>query len=549
MRDHQDREAWRWRPDRDNRRAQNLSKVVEIVADTAQRVAEAVGAGEATLVLGGDCTVGIGTVAGHLTSGERLGLVYFDTHADLNVPSSVREGALDWMGMAHMLGEEGAAPELVNVGTRTPLLEADQVILFAWGSEQARPFERSVIDRRNIEVISVDQVSAGPEQAALRARELLEDRCERLLVHFDVDVIDFTDVPLSENSGRNEGLAYDHALTALQTLMASPRFAGVTITELNPDHTEGAHVASSASSPPSAEALPAHQRSSTASSLSCSRSRDLRFAQKPLLVNIMVRRLVLASLLALLLPPSATAGGWWSSIDTDRSTVAAGQRVEAEADVLFSSVRAAREAQDDPFYVYALRGLDHSVVRRAMSEPYSGDWWSLGDASAVELGRVVLRISEANLGRARASFTLPELTPSTYALMFCDAGCAHPLADVVPTRDFTVVADPATAVIAERAMRLEERLAGLRARSRAAARIAERDARAAAAQTEAELRALDERVRALDLEVALAANSSRPSLWALAGWVLAGGLAGAFAFIVLRRRSAKPTPRFERVAN
>ena len=238
VRDHQDREAWRWRPDRDNRRAQNLSKVVEIVADTAQRVAEAVSSGEATVVLGGDCTVGIGTVAGHLTSGERLGLVYFDTHADLNVPSSVREGALDWMGMAHMLGEEGAAPELVNVGTRTPLLEADQVVLFGWGNEQATPFERSVIDRRNIGVISVDQVSAGPEQVALRARELLEDRCERLLVHFDVDVIDFTDVPLSENSGRNEGLAYDHALTALQTLLASPRLAGVTITELNPDHTE-----------------------------------------------------------------------------------------------------------------------------------------------------------------------------------------------------------------------------------------------------------------------------------------------------------------------
>ncbi|MGH3012511.1 MAG: arginase family protein [Gaiellaceae bacterium] len=238
VRDHGDRETWRWRPDRDNRRAQNLGKVVEIAADTAQRVGDAVSAGEATVVLGGDCTVGIGTVAGHLTSRERLGLVYFDTHADLNVPSSVREGALDWMGLAHMLGEEGAAPELVNVGTRTPLLEADQVTLFAWGNEQATPFERSVIDRRNIGVIPVDQVSAGPEQAALRARELLEDRCERLLVHFDVDVIDFTDVPLSENWGRNEGLAYDHALKALETLLASPRLAGVTITELNPDHTE-----------------------------------------------------------------------------------------------------------------------------------------------------------------------------------------------------------------------------------------------------------------------------------------------------------------------
>jgi arginase len=238
VRDHEDREEWRWRPDRDNRRAQNLNKVVEIVRDTARRVAEAVGAGEATLVLGGDCTIGIGTVAGHLASGERLGLVYFDTHADLNVPSSVREGALDWMGLAHMLGEEGAAPELVNVAPPAPLLQADQVILFAWGSEQATPFERAVIDRRGISVIPVDEVAARPELAARRGRELIEDRCDRLLVHFDVDVIDFTDVPLSENCGRNEGLAFDDAMTALQTLLASPRLAGMTITELNPDHTE-----------------------------------------------------------------------------------------------------------------------------------------------------------------------------------------------------------------------------------------------------------------------------------------------------------------------
>jgi arginase len=238
VRDHEDREAWRWRPDRANPRAQNLNKVVEIVQDTARRVAEVVSAGEATLVLGGDCTIGIGTVAGHLATDERVGLVYFDTHADLNVPSSVREGAMDWMGLAHMLGEEGAAPELVNVGTRTPLLHADQVILFAWGSEQATRFERDVIERRDITVVPVAEVATDPERAARRARAFIEDRCDRLLVHFDVDVIDFTDVPLSENWGRNEGLAYDHAMRALQALLESPQLAGMTITELNPDHTE-----------------------------------------------------------------------------------------------------------------------------------------------------------------------------------------------------------------------------------------------------------------------------------------------------------------------
>lgn len=238
VRDHGDREVWRWRPDREHPRAQNLGKIVEIVNDTGRRVRASLNEGETTLVLGGDCTVGIGTVAGHVSAGERVGLVYFDTHADLNVPESVPEGALDWMGLAHMLGERGAASELVKAGSRIPLLDPELVLLFAWGPEQATAFEREVIERRAIPFVPVDDVAADPEDAAARGCELIENRCDRLLVHFDVDVIDFTDVPLSENWGRNEGLAYDQALRALDVLLASRRLAGLTITELNPDHTE-----------------------------------------------------------------------------------------------------------------------------------------------------------------------------------------------------------------------------------------------------------------------------------------------------------------------
>ena len=57
-------------------------------------------------------------------------------------------------------------------------------------------------------------------------------------MHFDVDVVDFTDTPLSENWGRNEGLAFENALRALRALLAAPGLAALTITELNPDHIE-----------------------------------------------------------------------------------------------------------------------------------------------------------------------------------------------------------------------------------------------------------------------------------------------------------------------
>jgi arginase len=238
VRDHGDRERWRWRPDPARPDAQNAPTVVEIVTDTARRVRQARHEEEITLVLGGDCTVGIGTVAGHGADDRSVGLVYFDAHADLNVPASVREGTLDWMGMAHMLAIDGTVPELVGAGPHTPLLTPEQVVVLGWGPDSATDFEREVIERTALRTIPVQTVRTDPQAAALEARTSLEARYDRLLVHFDVDVIDFTDVPLSENCGRNQGLAYEQAMSALAVLLASPKLAGVTVTELNPDHAE-----------------------------------------------------------------------------------------------------------------------------------------------------------------------------------------------------------------------------------------------------------------------------------------------------------------------
>jgi arginase len=164
--------------------------------------------------------------------------VYFDAHADLNVPESVSEGALDWMGMSHMLGEPGTVPSIASLGERTPLLVPEQVVVFGWDPGQATDHERTAIARTGLRTVPADEVEADPEAAALSVRGMVEPDCERMLVHFDVDVIDFTDLPLSENWGRNVGLSYDAAMRALTVLLASPRLAGVTVTELNPDHAK-----------------------------------------------------------------------------------------------------------------------------------------------------------------------------------------------------------------------------------------------------------------------------------------------------------------------
>jgi arginase len=232
VRDAGDVDGFRWRPDPERPSAANAADV----ADRARQVAERVAAappGDRVLVLGGDCTVGVGTVAGLARRGTPPGLVYLDRHADLNVPSSTIDGALDWMGVAHMLDLDGAVDELAGVAGARPLLDAGRLAFLAL--DRATEFERDVIASRGLTVVDLAAVLGDPERAAGEALAAL-DGCETIAVHFDVDVVDFLDAPLAENIDREPGLPLAAAGRALAALLADARVAAVTVTEFNPHH-------------------------------------------------------------------------------------------------------------------------------------------------------------------------------------------------------------------------------------------------------------------------------------------------------------------------
>jgi arginase len=234
--DRGDTPRFRWRVDHDEPNAMNASAVADGVRAVAREVEAALSDGRRALVLGGDCTVGVGTVAGAVAAGLEPRVVYFDMHADLNTPHSVPDGALDWTGMAHMLDVDGADARVLDALGRRPLLAGGDVVLLGVRTEGSTVGEREVMEARGLRPIALDVVAADPAAAARRALELATADGRRFLVHFDVDVIDFSDAPLSENADRGIGLTFEAALTALGVLVAHDALLGLTVTELNPHH-------------------------------------------------------------------------------------------------------------------------------------------------------------------------------------------------------------------------------------------------------------------------------------------------------------------------
>jgi arginase len=228
-----------WRPDRLNPRAQNVGQVTESIRELIERLIPLLARGDTLLVLGGNCTVALGVVAAlSRVSADPVGLLYMDRNYDINTPESTTDGALDWMGMAHALSLPGSLDVLVDVLGARPLLEPNQVAWVGIEDRLATEWERAEARRLGLHVISSDAFANDPVSAAVDSLKHLPSG--PLAVHLDVDVLDFIDAPLAENTdGRNSGPTLDQAAVALRIATQDARFRTLSIGELNPTRSAG----------------------------------------------------------------------------------------------------------------------------------------------------------------------------------------------------------------------------------------------------------------------------------------------------------------------
>jgi len=217
-----------YQADEESPRARNIPRVIAALEALKPRVEQAVKAGALPLVLSGDGSVILATLAAVRRYFRHVGLVYFDRDAGLLTPATTSSGCVDGMVISHVVGR-GAA-ELVRFWSEPPLVREPDLALF--GIARLDPAEEEVLDRAPLRRYLAEEVqSRGAAAAAEAAIDGIHAGGHEFVLHFDVDVI--SDFQATDGAGAG-GLSLDEVRSALGVFVKQKHLAAVDIAAYNP---------------------------------------------------------------------------------------------------------------------------------------------------------------------------------------------------------------------------------------------------------------------------------------------------------------------------
>ena len=215
-------------------RARYLEPIHRTCEELRRVLAATLGEGRFPLVLGGDHSLAVGTVAAvaahHRARGERIGLIWFDAHGDMNTPETSPSGNLHGMPLAMTLGY-GAA-DMVRLGGFAPKIAPENCALI--GVRSLDPWEREVVQQSGVRVFTmkeIDRLGIGTvTEQAIAAATAGTAGC-----YFSMD-LDGLDPQIAPGTGAPEpgGVSYREAHLMLELVADSGRLLGFECVELNP---------------------------------------------------------------------------------------------------------------------------------------------------------------------------------------------------------------------------------------------------------------------------------------------------------------------------
>ena len=214
--------------DEESPRARNIPRVIAALEALKPRVEQAIKSGALPLVLSGDGSVILATLAGVRRYFRHLGLIYFDRDADLNTPATTSSGCVDRMVISHVVGR-GAA-ELVRFWPEPPLVREPDLALF--GTARLDPAEEEVLSRTPLRrYLAADVHAKGAAAAAEAAIDGIHAGGHEFVLHLDVDVIaDFQ----ATNDPGSGGLSLDEVREALGVFAQQKHLAAIDVAGYNP---------------------------------------------------------------------------------------------------------------------------------------------------------------------------------------------------------------------------------------------------------------------------------------------------------------------------
>lgn len=147
--------------------------------------------GHLPVILGGDHSLAMGSIAGAVRNASKLGVLWIDTHPDVNTPEGSLSGHIHGMPLAVAIGAtEESLPRSTHLAGFAPMLQADQIAYL--GIRDIDLFEENLIVERDIFARTMDEWHDDGIIAGLEAAldHLVQAGADAIHLSFDVDVLD-----------------------------------------------------------------------------------------------------------------------------------------------------------------------------------------------------------------------------------------------------------------------------------------------------------------------------------------------------------------------
>ena len=215
-------------------RAHYLQQIAQVATDLAGRVTGAMQVGAIPLVLGGDHSLSIGSIAGAARWAREkdadIGLLWFDAHADMNTPDTTPSGNIHGMPLAASLGY--GDPALTEIAGFAPKVRWDKTVLI--GARDVDRGERALIREAGIRTFTMREIDEdGIVPVLEEALAIVSEGTAGFLVSWDMDFVDPNFAP-GVGTAVKGGVDYREGHLALEIVSDTDAMIAMDLVETNP---------------------------------------------------------------------------------------------------------------------------------------------------------------------------------------------------------------------------------------------------------------------------------------------------------------------------